>query len=141
MSTNGISVANYFIDLANRDSVDLRQYGLIKRVYITHGISLAYFDRPALDPRAVIHSVSADASLKEGNVADQSQKRSHRERYADKIFYLMLVFLSLSWITVWLSGIGILDFHVPSEVLITLQTSTAVEVIGLFALVVKYVFR
>jgi uncharacterized phage-associated protein len=51
MRTNALSVANYFVELANRDGVELHQYGLIKRVYITHGISLAYYGRSALDPR------------------------------------------------------------------------------------------
>jgi uncharacterized phage-associated protein len=51
MNTNALSVANYFVSLANRDGVELKQYGLMKRVYITHGLCLAYLDRPALDPR------------------------------------------------------------------------------------------
>jgi uncharacterized phage-associated protein len=51
MNTNAISVANYFIDLAKRDGVKLKQYGLMKRVYITHGLSLACLDRSAFDER------------------------------------------------------------------------------------------
>lgn len=41
MKNNGLSVANYFIDLAKRDSRELTQLGLMKRVYIAHGFSLA----------------------------------------------------------------------------------------------------
>jgi uncharacterized phage-associated protein len=51
MATNATAVANYFIDLAKNDNMELRQLGLIKRVYITHGFSLALFDKSALDPR------------------------------------------------------------------------------------------
>jgi uncharacterized phage-associated protein len=51
MNTNAISVANYFIDLAKEDSIEIRQFGLIKRVYITHGFCLAMFNKSALDPR------------------------------------------------------------------------------------------
>jgi uncharacterized phage-associated protein len=51
MTTDALSVANYFVELSLRDNVDLKQYGLIKRVYITHGCSLGYMDRSALDPR------------------------------------------------------------------------------------------
>jgi uncharacterized phage-associated protein len=51
METNALSVANYFIDLSLRDGVELRQYGLMKRVYLTHGWSLACYDKGALDPR------------------------------------------------------------------------------------------
>jgi uncharacterized phage-associated protein len=51
MNTNALSVANYFVELASKEGLEVRQYGLIKRVYITHGFTLAYYDRPALDPR------------------------------------------------------------------------------------------
>ena len=51
MKPNATAIANYFIDLAKRDGVDLRQLGLMKRVYITHGFALAVLDRPAIDSR------------------------------------------------------------------------------------------
>jgi uncharacterized phage-associated protein len=51
MKTNAISVANYFIDLAKSENAEIRQFGLMKRVYITHGFSLALLDRSALNPR------------------------------------------------------------------------------------------
>jgi uncharacterized phage-associated protein len=53
MRTNAISVANYFVDLAVRDGIELRQFGLMKRVYIAHGFHLAIFDVKdgLLDPR------------------------------------------------------------------------------------------
>jgi uncharacterized phage-associated protein len=51
MILNAISVANYFVELANSKNVDLKQFGLMKRVYITHGFSLALLDRSILDSR------------------------------------------------------------------------------------------
>jgi uncharacterized phage-associated protein len=51
MATNATALANYFIDLAKRDGTELRQLGLIKRVYIAHGFCLALCDKSALDPR------------------------------------------------------------------------------------------
>lgn len=51
MATNATALANYFIDLAKNNGVELRQLGLMKRVYIAHGFSLALFDKSALDPR------------------------------------------------------------------------------------------
>jgi len=51
MNINATAVANYFVDLAERDKVELKQLGLMKRVYITHGFSLAIFDMSAIDPR------------------------------------------------------------------------------------------
>lgn len=51
MKTNALSVANYFIDLAKEDSMPIRLLGLVKRVYIAHGFSLALADRGLLDER------------------------------------------------------------------------------------------
>ena len=46
-----MAVANYFIELSKRDGVDLRLLGLVKRVYIAHGFSLAINGRSLVDPR------------------------------------------------------------------------------------------
>jgi uncharacterized phage-associated protein len=51
MNTNAISVANYFIDLAKESGIEIRQFGLMKRVYITHGFCLAILAKSALDSR------------------------------------------------------------------------------------------
>lgn len=51
MKTNALSVANYFIDLAKEDNTPIRLLGLVKRVYIAHGFSLALLDHGLLDPR------------------------------------------------------------------------------------------
>lgn len=51
MKPNATSLANYFIDLAQKDEIEIRQLGLMKRVYITHGFCLAILDKPALDHR------------------------------------------------------------------------------------------
>jgi uncharacterized phage-associated protein len=50
-STDATSLANYFIDLSIKEGIDLRQFGLMKRVYLAHGFTLALFDRPAIDGR------------------------------------------------------------------------------------------
>lgn len=51
MKDNALAVANYFIDLAHNDNKDLTQLGLMKRVYIAHGFSLAINNKPLLDDR------------------------------------------------------------------------------------------
>jgi len=51
MRTNALSLANYFIGRSVSENVDIFQLGLMKRVYITHGYSLALYDKSALDPR------------------------------------------------------------------------------------------
>lgn len=51
MKNNALAVANYFIDLASKDGIGLTQLGLMKRVYIAHGFSLAINDASLLDSR------------------------------------------------------------------------------------------
>jgi len=51
MNTNALSVANYFIELAHKEGRAITQLGLMKRVYIAHGFSLALNYQPLLDPR------------------------------------------------------------------------------------------
>jgi len=51
MEVNALAVANYFIELSKRDEKDLHLLGLVKRVYIAHGFSLAINGRSLVDPR------------------------------------------------------------------------------------------
>lgn len=51
MKTNALSVANYFIELAQKEKTTITQLGLMKRVYIAHGFSLALLGRSLLDER------------------------------------------------------------------------------------------
>ena len=51
MNTNALSVANYFIELANKDSNTIQLLGLVKRVYIAHGFALALLGHGLLDER------------------------------------------------------------------------------------------
>lgn len=51
MKTNALSVANYFIDLAQKEGKPIHLLGLVKRVYIAHGFSLALLGRGLLDSR------------------------------------------------------------------------------------------
>lgn len=51
MKTNATAVANFFVEKAKAEGVDITLLGLIKRVYITHGFTLAFFDKPAIDVR------------------------------------------------------------------------------------------
>lgn len=51
MKPNATSLANYFIDLAKKNEIEIRQLGLMSRAYITHGFCLAILDKPALDLR------------------------------------------------------------------------------------------
>lgn len=51
MGENALSVANRFVDLAKERGENITQLGLMKRVYIAHGFSLAIYDESLLDSR------------------------------------------------------------------------------------------
>ncbi len=51
MKTNALSVANYFIDLAIKDGKPIHLLGLVKRVYIAHGFSLALLHHGLINER------------------------------------------------------------------------------------------
>lgn len=54
MQIDAMAVANYFIELSNNTQENNRKLdilGLLKRVYIAHGFSLALLDKPLLNER------------------------------------------------------------------------------------------
>ena len=51
MALNATALANYFVDLAKKNNASITQFGLMKRVYITHGFCLAILNRSVINPR------------------------------------------------------------------------------------------
>lgn len=51
MQNSALSIANYFIDLAQSEHVEIKPLRLMKLVYIAHGFMLATLDRTAINPR------------------------------------------------------------------------------------------
>lgn len=51
MKTDALAVANYFIELARKEDKPIHLLGLVKRVYIAHGFSLALNHRGLINPR------------------------------------------------------------------------------------------
>ena len=51
MTPDAIALANYFVDLAQEHNAPITQFGLMKRVYITHGFCLAALNKSAINPR------------------------------------------------------------------------------------------
>ena len=51
MKNSALSVANYFIGLAEKNESPIKILRLMKLTYIAHGFMLAILDRSALNPR------------------------------------------------------------------------------------------
>ena len=48
MENYALAIANYFIELAHKDKIDIRPLKLMKLVYIAHGYILALLDKPTV---------------------------------------------------------------------------------------------
>ena len=79
--------------------------------------------------------------IKKETLESNRQDRRERKNYADKVFKLVLGFLSVSMLVVIASGIKTLCLNLSDSVLIALLTTTCANVVGIFLIVVKYLFR
>lgn len=81
-----------------------------------------------------VHSEdSLTAKRLEQDIKDREQDRDQRKEFSIKIFWFLVVFAYM-----FFSGFGLMDND--TSVLITLLTTTTANVIGIFILVVKYLF-
>ncbi len=70
-----------------------------------------------------------------------NQNISERKRYADRIYWLVSACLIALYTLVLVQGWSIYtDFRIPENVFIALITSATANVVGLFIVVVKYLF-
>jgi hypothetical protein len=76
-------------------------------------------------------------------LADSQAARAQRETYAGRIFALVCVWISFIFILLFLQGFGDFLRYKPlsDKVLITLITSTTVNVIATLIIVLKYIFK
>lgn len=82
----------------------------------------------------------------EGKKLDNDSKRQNieaRKRYANRIFFLVSCWLACMLVVILLSGFGGYAkwFNLADSVLIALITTTTISVLGLFTIVVNYLFK
>jgi hypothetical protein len=97
---------------------------------ITRGIKLEELELKRLD-----------VSLKREELNSQEQDRKQRKDFSNKIFGLLIGFLSVTLLIVIASGIKPLCFKLSENLLITLLATTSADIIGIFILVVRYLFK
>jgi hypothetical protein len=73
-------------------------------------------------------------------IKDLQQDREQRKEFADKIFDFMRCYLGAVFFIIMLNGITINNFKVSDEVVLALLGTTAIEVIGTFTIVARYLF-
>src|ERR1039457_2693509 len=84
-----------------------------------------------------------DDDLHEQAMADRESARVQREKYASRIFYLVSTWIGLIFLLLLAQGFGDHIGYKPlsDKVLITLISSTTVNVIGTLIIVLKYIFK
>lgn len=84
-----------------------------------------------------------EKQLQEQTLADRKSARTQRETYARGIFQLVCIWIFLIFILLLLQGFsGFIRYKPLSDpVLITLISSTTVNVIGTLIIVLKYIFK
>lgn len=73
-------------------------------------------------------------------LAGKKQDRDQRKEFASKIFDFMCWYLGAVFFIIMLNGITINNFKVSDDIILALLGTTAIEVIGTFAFVARYLF-
>lgn len=83
-----------------------------------------------------------NVSLTQQEVSDRIQDRQERKKYAYRTFIFLSVFTSTILFIVLLAGFSeAANFSLDNSVLIALITSSLATVVGIFILVMQYLFR
>lgn len=78
--------------------------------------------------------------LLEAKIDDLVQDRDQRKTYSNRLFRLIVCWLMAIGLIVLLDGFSCIPFALSVPVLTTIIGSTTVAVLGLFAIVVNYLF-
>lgn len=80
--------------------------------------------------------------LKDQHIQDLIQDRTERKKYANKTFNFLRLFTLATLVILTASGFhDFLGFKISDSVLITLITSSFASVVGIFILVMRYLFK
>ncbi len=81
-------------------------------------------------------------NLTRQEISDRIQDRNERKKYAYRTFIFLSVFTFLVLTIVFLAGFSTqLNFELDNTVLIALITSSLASIVGIFILVMRYLFR
>lgn len=73
-------------------------------------------------------------------IEDLTQDRAQRKRYGDRLYWLVLGWLVATGLILGLHGFEVCGFALPVAALTTLIGATTISVIGLLAIVARYLF-
>jgi hypothetical protein len=71
----------------------------------------------------------------------KEQNREERKDYATKVYRLLVIFLSITFSIVIANGIICFYFQLSDVIIVTILTTSSANIIALFAIVMKYLFK
>lgn len=78
---------------------------------------------------------------KQAHIDSFKQDTAERKSYARKAFWFVSAYMGLVFTLLFLLGFDCICFHFSDAVIITLITTTTTTVIGIFILVMQYLFN
>lgn len=94
-------------------------------------------------PKSSSYQEATDALkyiLTNEEIKDMMQNREERKSYAFCIFVLICIYLFLVFVILFFSGFKLWCFKLSDSILLTLLGTTLINVLGVFIIVVNYLF-
>ncbi|MCB1976379.1 MAG: hypothetical protein KDE66_05125 [Nitrosomonas sp.] len=98
-------------------------------------------NQPDLEVSLVDYQQQYQISTLEQQLQENKDNHSLRTKYANKIFWLVCVWLGCVISAVLLAGFELYGFKLSDKVLMTFIATTTLNVLGLFAIVAKWMFQ
>lgn len=97
-------------------------------------------DEEMLRKEAEIDALQTENDIRKEELKGRVQDREQRKEFAIKIYHFLCFYLSVVLLLVILSATPLIKFELTEGIIITLLTTTTANIIGIFILVVKYLF-
>lgn len=97
-------------------------------------------DEERLRKEAEIDALQTENDIRKEELKGRIQDREQRKEFAIKIYHFLCFYLSSVLFLIILSATPLIKFELTEAIIITLLTTTTANIIGIFILVVKYLF-
>lgn len=97
-------------------------------------------DEEMLRKEAEIDALQTENDIRKEELKGRIQDREQRKEFAIKIYHFLCFYLSSVLFLVVLSATPLIKFELTEGIIITLLTTITANIIGIFILVVKYLF-
>lgn len=97
-------------------------------------------DEERLRKEAEIDALQTENDIRKEELKGKIQDREQRKEFAIKIYHFLCFYLSVVLLIIILSATPLIKFELTEPIIITLLTTTTANIIGIFILVVKYLF-